>query len=369
MVLRLNDSRDSELTVLVRAAALPLAQIALDGDLHVLQRVPAVVRDRNSDAVVLVHVLTLRQGNCDVAVPANGYLRVLDGAASLIVLNLYGEGPARPVRVLIACGGVPVLVGAASSAGNSDLTIAVSVTGTVVIVLVRHLDEHTFHSALVLDQLDGNGSLILVVQQAARGHPDGQGVVLVEGNGGVGHGIFGVGVSHCHQQAAHGGLAVLVCGALVVDLLNLLRLQGFPADLALLVPAALAVRGGLLVYNPVSGLMPGGVGIVPFMGRAAPGAGVGGVAHLGAGGGGNLRLVVMAQGRLDNGPALLAELGLGTGGRVPGDVPGGVPALQTGGPAADAGVLGHALTGAGGVRDQSTLVPGMAQGVCVIRDK
>ena len=133
--------------------------------------------------------------------------------------------------------------------------------------------------------------------------------------------------------------------------------------------AALAVGGRLLVDDPVAGLVPCRLGIIALVGVAAAGAGVGGVTHLRAGRLGHNGFIVMAQSVLNNSPAAGAELRFGAGGRVAGDMARGLVALQPGGSAADAGVLGHALAGAGGPGNLLALVPGVAQRGRVIRDK
>ena len=133
--------------------------------------------------------------------------------------------------------------------------------------------------------------------------------------------------------------------------------------------AALAVGGRLLVDDPVAGLVACRLGIVALVGVTAAGAGVGGVAHLGAVRFGHFLGVVMAQSVLNNSPAAGAELWLGAGGRVAGDMTCGLVAFQTGGSTADAGVLGHTLAGAGGSGDLLALIPTMPQRGRVIRDK
>ena len=97
----------------------------------------------------------------------------------------------------------------------------------------------------------------------------GQGLIRVERNGGPGHGIFGIGIADRHQIPTHDGLAVFVCGGLIVDFLDFLGFQCFAADLALLMPGALGIRGGLLVYDPVAGGVAGGICIGPIIGIAA----------------------------------------------------------------------------------------------------
>ena len=133
--------------------------------------------------------------------------------------------------------------------------------------------------------------------------------------------------------------------------------------------AALAVGGRLLVDDPVAGLMACGLDIITLVGVAAAGAGVGGVAHLGAGRLGHFLGVVMAQSVLNDGAAAGAELGFGAGGRVAGDMACGLVALQPGGSTADASVLGHALAGAGGPGDLLALIPTMPQRVGVVGDE
>ena len=155
----------------------------------------------------------------------------------------------------------------------------------------------------------------------------------------------------------------------IVDFLDFLGFQRFTADLALLVLAALAVGGRLLVDDPVTGLVACRLGVVALVGVAAAGAGVGGVAHLRTGRLGHNGFIVMTQSVLNDGPTAGAELGIGAGGRVAGDMACGLIALQTGGSTADAGVLGHALAGAGGVGDLLALVPTVAQRVGIVGDE
>src|SRR5699024_2166121 len=67
--------------------------------------------------------------------------------------------------------------------------------------------------------------------------------------------------------------------------------------------------------------------------------------------------------------ALLAELGLGAGGRSAGHMARSGIALQASGPASDTGKLGHALAGAAGADYLSPIVPAVAQRVGIVRDK
>ena len=191
----------------------------------------------------------------------------------------------------------------------------------------------------------------------------------MECNGGIGYGVFGIGIGDDYQIAAHGGLALAVRGGLIVDFLDFFRFQGFTAHSTFLMLAALAVGGRLLVDDPVSGLVSGSVGVVALVAVTTAGAGIGGVAHFRAGGGGDFRLIVMSQGVDDHSAALGTELGRGAGGRLAGHMARRRVALQPGGPAADTGVFGYALAGTGGAGDLGALVPGMAQGVGVVRHK
>ncbi len=77
----------------------------------------------------------------------------------------------------------------------------------------------------------------------------------------------------------------------------------------------------------------------------------------------------MAQSVLNDGAAAGAELRIGAGGRVAGDMARGLVTLQPGGSTADAGVLGHALAGAGGVGDLLAFVPTMPQRVGIVGDE
>ena len=208
------------LPVLVGFSALTLAQITLDDNRHTLLGVALIVRDRDGDAVVLVHIGAVRQGDGNIAALADGYFRVLDGASGFVVLYSDGQCPAVAVLVLPANGGIAVLIGLAAGAGNSDLPIAVSVTGTVVIVLVSHSNEHTLHGALILGEQDSHGSLVGIVQQAGIGETDGQGIVRMESDNSIGNGVFSVGIRDNYQIAAHNGLALTVRSGLIVDLLN-----------------------------------------------------------------------------------------------------------------------------------------------------
>ena len=92
-----------------------------------------------------------------------------------------------------------------------------------------------------------------------------QGIVRVEGHGGIGNGVLGVGIRDDHQITAHNGLSLAVRGGLIVDFLDFLGFQRFTADLALLVLAALAVGGRLLVDDPVTGLVACRLGVVALV--------------------------------------------------------------------------------------------------------
>ena len=185
----------------------------------------------------------------------------------------------------------------------------------------------------------------------------------------AGNGIFGVCVGHGNEIAAHHGLALAVCGGLIVDFFNRFRVGDFTAVFTFPVLAALAVRGRLLVNDPVAGLVARGPGVFALVAVAAAGAGKDGEAHLRTGGSGHFPLVVMAQGFFYDGPALGTELGIGAGGRLAGDMARCLVALDAVIPAAGAAVFHHALAGTGGVRDLGPLVPAMAQRVRVVRHK
>ena len=172
-----------------------------------------------------------------------------------------------------------------------------------------------------------------------------------------------------HQIAAHNGLALAVCGGLIVDFLDFFRFQGFAAHGTFLVLAALTVSGGFLVDDPVTGLVSGSIGVITLIGVATAGAGIGGVAHFRASGGGDFLLVVMTQGVDDHSAALGTELGRGAGGRLAGNMARRRVALQPVIAAADAAILDHALAGTGGAGDLGALVPTMAQRVGVIGNK
>ncbi|VUX22566.1 Uncharacterised protein [Dorea longicatena] len=358
-----------QLAVLVGFPGCLLAQIALDGDGQALLGLTLLVGDSDGDPVVLVHVGAVRQGDSDGAGFPNRYPGVRYGTLCLKVLHLDGQGPAVPIGVLPAHGALAVLIGGIRAAGDGELTGGVGLAAAEIVVAVRDGNAHARHGGLVLYKLDLDGGLVVIVQQAARGQPDGQGLVLMERDRGPGNGIFGVRVADRYQIAAHNGLALAVRGGLLVDFLDRLLLQLFTADLALFMAGTLAVRGGLLVNNPVAGLVSGGVGIVALVGVAAAGAGIGGVAHFRAGGSGHFLLVVVAQGIDNHRTALGTELGRGAGGRLAGYMTRCRVSLQAMIAAADAAILDQTFAGAGGASDFGALVPGMAQGVGVVCHK
>ena len=114
--------------MLVGFAALALAQVALDDHRHTLLRVTLIVRHRDGDTVILIHIGSVRQGDGNIAALADGYLRVLDGASGFVVLHGDGQGPAVAVLVLPAYGGIPVLIGRAGSAGTVIWPLALVVS-------------------------------------------------------------------------------------------------------------------------------------------------------------------------------------------------------------------------------------------------
>ena len=191
----------------------------------------------------------------------------------------------------------------------------------------------------------------------------------MERNGGVCHGILGIGIRDGHKVAAHNGLTLTVRGAAVVDFLNGLRLQLFTAHGTLLVLAALGIGGRLLVDDPVAGLMTGRLGVVALVAVATAGAGVGGVTHLGAGGSSHFGLVIVSQGLFQHSAAAGAELGFRAGSRSAGDVAIRGVGIQTVVTAANATVFHNPLAGAGGISNKGALVPAMAQGVRIVCDK
>ena len=328
-----------------------------------------MVRDGHDDAVVLVHILAVRQGDGDFSGLADGHASVLNGPPGFVVLHLDRQGPAVPIGVLPAPGGLAVLVGGPGGAGDRELARFVRLAAAVIAVLVGDGNRHIRDGALVFHKLDGNGGLVSVVQQAAVRQTDRQGIVFMERNERAGNGIFGVRVGHGDEIAAHNSLAPAVRGGLIVDFFNRFRVGDFTAVFTFPVLAALAVRGRLLVNDPVAGLVARGLGIVALVVVAAAGAGKDGEAHLRTGGGGHFLLIVVAQGLFYDGPALGTELGIGAGGRLAGDVARRLVALDAVIPAAGTAVFHDALARAGGVRDFGPLVPAMAQRVRVVRHK
>ena len=167
MTLSFLDFRNGQLAVLIRLALGRLAQVTLNNDGFILLRIFLVVGDGNRHTVVFIQVRAIRQFDRNIASLTDGNLRVGDGASGIGMLHLDGQRPAVAVRVLIARRGLAVLVGLTAAGGNSELTDLIGLTGGVVIILVCNGNVHARYSALVLDQLHGDGGLICVVQQAA----------------------------------------------------------------------------------------------------------------------------------------------------------------------------------------------------------
>ena len=305
---------DCQLAVLIGLALGRTAQIRLNNYGFVRFGSFLVVGHSDSDTVLSVHVLSLRQIHGDVAGAAHADLAALNGPPGLGALHLDSKGMTVAVSVLPAYGSIAIAIGGTGSAGDGNLTGSVGFSGAEIVVAVSDGNAHACHGGLVLHKLNLDGGLVGIVQQAARGQTDGQGLVLMERDRGSGNGIFAIRIGDDHQIAAHNGLALAVRGGLIVDFLDFFRFQGFSAHGTFLVLAALAVRGGLLVDDPVTGLVSGSVGVIALVGVAAAGAGIGGVAHFRAGGGGDFLLIVMAQGIDDHSAALGTELGRGTGG-------------------------------------------------------
>ena len=328
-----------------------------------------MVGDGNRHTVVFIQIRAIRQFDRNIAGLADGDLRVGDGASGIGMLHLDGQRPTVAVRILIASSDLTVLIGLAAAGGNGDLARDAGFTGGVVIILVCNGNAHARYSALVLDQLHGDGGLICVVQQAAIRQADGDRIILVECHGGVCYGILGVGIGDGHKVAAHNGLTLTVRGGAVVDLFNGLCLQLFATYGTFLVLAALRVGGRLLVNDPVAGLMTGRLGVVALVGITAPGAGVGGIAHLRAGGSSHFALVIMSQGLFQHSAAAGAEPGFRAGSRSARDVSIRGVGIQTVVAAAGAAVFHDPLAGAGGVGNKGSFIPAMAQGVRIVCDK
>jgi hypothetical protein len=133
--------------------------------------------------------------------------------------------------------------------------------------------------------------------------------------------------------------------------------------------AARSVGGRLLVDDPVAGFMTGRLGVIGLGSITAAGAGVGGITHLRAGGGGHFGLVVVTKRLCQHSAAAGAELGFRAGSRSAGDVSIRGVGIQTVVATAGASVFHDPFAGAGGVGDKRTLVPAMPQRRSVIRDK
>ena len=369
MALGLLHFGDGQLTFFVGLACGRLTQITLDRNIFALLRSLLVVGHNDRHLMLGVQICAVRQLHRDIAGLADGHCTAGDGALRVRADDLDGQRPAVAVRVLIASSDLAVLVGLTAAGGDGDLTCLVGLAGGVVVILIRDRNAHTGNGTLVLDKLHGHGRLVGVVQQAAVRQTDGDAVILVERNCGVCHRIFGVGIGDGHKVAAYNGFTLTVRGGAVVDLFNGLRLQLFTAHSTLLVLAALGIGGRLLVNDPVAGFMTGRLGVIGLVCIAATGAGVGGVAHLRAGRSRHFTLVIVTERIFQHSAAAGAELGFRAGGRVAGDMTGSLVALDAVIAAAGAAVFHHALAGAGGVGDEGSLIPAMAQGVRIVCDK
>ena len=316
-----------------------------------------------------VQICAVRQLHRDIAGLADGHCTAGDGALRVRADDLDGQRPAVAVRVLIASSDLAVLVGLTAAGGDGDLTCLVGLAGGVVVILIRDSDAHVRHSGLVLDQLHGHGGLVGVVQQAAIGQADGDAVVLMERHGSIGNRILGVGIGDGHKVAAYNDLTLAVRSAAVVDFLDFGGFQLLSAVLALLVLAALGIGGRLLVNDPVAGFMTDRLGVIGLVCIAATGAGVGGVTHLRAGGCGHFGLVIVSQRVFQHRATLGTELRLGAGGIIARNMTCRLVALDAVIAAAGAAVFHHALASAGGVGDEGSLIPAMAQGVRIVCDK
>ncbi len=149
---------------------------------------------------------------------------------------------------------IAVLVGLTAAVGTVILARGVGLTGGVVIflsvtaMLIRY-------SALVLDELHGDGGLVCVVQQAAIGQADGDSnYPLWSATAAFATGFL-VSVSRCrsHSSATY-GLPLLSVVALC-KIFSMAVSQLFATHGTLLVLAALGIGGRLLVIDPVTGLM------------------------------------------------------------------------------------------------------------------
>ena len=358
---------DGQLTVFVGLACGRLAEITLDRDIFALLGSLLVVGHDDRHLMLGVQICAVRQLHRDIAGLADGHCTAGDGALRVRADDLDGQRPAVAVRILIASSDLAVLVGLTAAGGDGDLTCLVGLAGGVVVILIRDSDAHVRHSGLVLDKLHGHGGLVGVVQQAAIGQADGDAVVLMERHGSIGNRILGVGIGDGHKVAAHNGLTLAVRGGAVVDFLNGLRLQLFTAHGTLLVLAALGIGGRLLVDDPVAEFMTGRLGIVGLGSVATAGAGVGGVTHLRAGGGGHFGLVIVSQRVFQHRAALGTDLRLGAGGIIARDMTCRLVALDAVIAAAGAAVFHDALAGAGGVGDEGSLIPAMTKRVGVVR--
>ena len=360
---------DGQLTVFVGLACGRLTEITLDRNIFALLGSLLVVGDNDRHLMLGVQIRAVRQLHRDIAGLADGHCTAGDGALRVRADDLDGQRPAIAVRILIASSDLAVLVGLTAAGGDGDLTCLVGLAGGVVVILIRDRNAHTGNGTLVLDKLHGHGGLVGVVQQAAVRQADGDAVILVERNCGVCHRIFGVGIRDGHKVAAYNGFTLTVRGGAVVDLLDGLCLQLFATHGTFLVLAALGIGGRLLVNDPVAGFMTGRLGVIGFGGIAAAGAGVGGVTHLGAGGGGHFGLVIMSQRVFQHRAALGTELRLGAGGIIAGNMTCRLITLDAMIAAAGAAVFHDSLTGAGGVGNEGTLIPAMAECVSVVRDE
>lgn len=182
--------RDSQRSVLVGLASADRPGAVRHGHIPIRQRVLFVVGDSHSDVVVIVHFRAVREGDRDIAVLVNGHIRTRHRLSRFLLLHLDGDSGVVPVLILGANGSFAISIGIAGSAGNGELSALSVLPPLKLSFIVRHRDGHTIHRGLVLDKLDGNGSLVRIIQQAAIREPDRQGIVLVQNHGGICHRDF-----------------------------------------------------------------------------------------------------------------------------------------------------------------------------------
>ena len=358
--------------------------------------------DRNGGLGGVVDQPAIRQDNREGTVLMERNCGIVDGVAGLGIRNRHKVIPHNSLAVVVGIGKV---IDFADGAGLQHLAAVDTLAVLAALGLGGRL---LIHDPVPCGMARGVYKVRLIAVAALAA---GIGGIAQLGAGGRGHFLrIAVAGGLCQHSAADGAELGVGAGGLLAGGMALFGHSLQPviaAAFAAVLHHAVAVADGIGHHPALIPIMAQGVGVIVHIAVLTAGAGIGGIAALGAGrlghdglvvvaqrvgvvaliavaavragvggkaqlqagGRGHFWLEVMAAGLVQHSAADGAGAGVQAGRALAGGMAGGGNGLHPGIPAAVAGVLLHTLAGAGGIGDHFTVIPAMAQRLAVVAGK